>query len=83
MQPITPIQIASPDGYQPGVCNIGPAEIARRRNFGHVALAADRAMSRLIGIWSGVIGAAAGVVAVPLPLQRDPRSTISCVPYLG
>jgi hypothetical protein len=25
-------------GYQPGVCNIGPAEIARRRQAGHVAL---------------------------------------------
>jgi hypothetical protein len=24
--------------YQPGVCNIGPAEIARRRNFGHLGL---------------------------------------------
>ena len=29
---------ASPDGYQPGVCNIGPAEIARRRRAGHVGL---------------------------------------------
>jgi hypothetical protein len=27
-------------GYQPGVCNIGPAEIARRRLAGHVGLAA-------------------------------------------
>jgi len=26
--------------YQPGVCNIGPAEIARRRQAGHVGLAA-------------------------------------------
>ena len=25
--------------YQPGACNIGPAEIARRRRSGHVALA--------------------------------------------
>jgi hypothetical protein len=24
--------------YEPGVCNIGPAEIARRRMFGHAAL---------------------------------------------
>jgi hypothetical protein len=24
--------------YQPGVCNIGPAEIARRRMFGHLGL---------------------------------------------
>ena len=26
--------------YRPGVCNIGPAEIARRRRAGHVGLAA-------------------------------------------
>ncbi len=30
----------SPAGdYQPGVCNIGPAEIARRRQAGHIGLA--------------------------------------------
>lgn len=125
-----------PDAYQPGVCNIGPAEIARRRNFGHMAaavavvsflvlvvlglpswvrllvalpvagaasgylqahfhfcagfgsrgvynfgelgtthevvdpsaLAADRAMSRRIGIWSAIIGLVAGVIAVLLPV---------------
>jgi hypothetical protein len=28
-----------PTDYQPGVCNIGPAEIARRRRAGHVGLA--------------------------------------------
>jgi hypothetical protein len=27
--------------YQPGVCNIGPAEIRRRRRTGHVGLAAS------------------------------------------
>jgi hypothetical protein len=27
-----------PDDYQPGACNIGPAEIARRRRSGHVGL---------------------------------------------
>ena len=27
---------AQPDGYRPGVCNIGPAEIARRRRVGHI-----------------------------------------------
>lgn len=27
--------------YQPGVCNIGPAEIARRRRAGHVGLASS------------------------------------------
>jgi hypothetical protein len=27
--------------YQPGVCNIGPAEIARRRRSGHIGLVAS------------------------------------------
>lgn len=31
---------ASGAEYQPGVCNIGPAEIARRRRAGHVGLGA-------------------------------------------
>jgi len=30
--------------YQPGVCNIGPMEIARRRMVGHVGLAATAAV---------------------------------------
>ena len=34
-----PGPLASAD-YQPGVCNIGPAEIARRRQAGHVGLIA-------------------------------------------
>ncbi len=29
-----------PSDYRPGVCNIGPAEIARRRRSGHVGLVA-------------------------------------------
>ena len=37
-----PPGIASTDAeYEPGVCNIGPAEIARRRRAGHVGLLAD------------------------------------------
>jgi hypothetical protein len=31
-------------GYQPGACNIGPAEIARRRRAGHVGLLATLAL---------------------------------------
>ena len=30
---------ADRSGYQPGVCNIGPDEIARRRRAGHVGVA--------------------------------------------
>ena len=37
--PQAPIQPSLPADYQAGVCNIGPAEIARRRRAGHVGLA--------------------------------------------
>ena len=35
-----PVAGTSGTGYQPGNCNIGPAEIARRRRAGHVGLGA-------------------------------------------
>ncbi len=41
-QPLSDQAPGDPDRtqpYQPGVCNIGPAEIARRRRVGHVGLA--------------------------------------------
>lgn len=34
----------APADYQPGVCNIGPAEIARRRRAGHTGLLAAIAL---------------------------------------
>ena len=34
--PDTSASSPTADGYRPGVCNIGPAEIARRRRAGHV-----------------------------------------------
>lgn len=38
--PGTPQASVSNTAYQPGICNIGPAEIALRRRAGHVALLA-------------------------------------------
>jgi hypothetical protein len=32
-------------GYQPGVCNIGPAEIRRRRQFGYMGIGAAVALA--------------------------------------
>jgi hypothetical protein len=37
--PAAPLQDVSPD-YRPGICNIGPAEIARRRRSGHTGVIA-------------------------------------------
>ncbi len=42
-----PQPFASVD-YQPGVCNIGPAEIARRRRAGHVGLIAAVALFAIL-----------------------------------
>jgi hypothetical protein len=41
-----PLSPAMPDParYEPGVCNIGPAEIARRRQAGHTGLAMTAAL---------------------------------------
>ena len=44
--------------YQPGVCNIGSAEIARRRRAGHIGLAAT------IGLFAGLF-----VLNVPRPVR--------------
>lgn len=33
------------DGYQPGVCNIGPAEIARRRRSGYLGVSVAVALA--------------------------------------
>ena len=38
--PGSPILATEPSGYQPGVCNIGPDEIAKRRRTGHVGVIA-------------------------------------------
>ena len=51
---VAPLASGSAEGYQPGICNIGPAEIARRRRAGHVGLGA-------------VVVLLAGLVAVGAP----------------
>ena len=38
----------APGDYQPGVCNIGPAEIARRRRAGHIGVVAALALLALL-----------------------------------
>ena len=59
----TPETLA-PAEYQPGVCNIGPAEIARRRRAGHTGLIAA------IGLFVALVAVGAAdwtriVVAIP------------------
>ena len=47
-----------PSAYQPGVCNIGEAEIARRRRAGHVGLAAS------VGLFTGLL-----LIRAPAPAR--------------
>ncbi len=42
--PGSPILTTDPQGYQPGVCNIGPDEIAKRRRSGHIGAIATLVM---------------------------------------
>jgi len=50
--------------YQPGVCNIGPAEIARRRRAGHIGLIAAVALFAVL-VAVGAPPIARLLVAIP------------------
>ena len=63
-------------GYVPGVCNIGPAEIARRRLGGHVFLAAS------VGLFAGLLlidapAPARLPVALPVAVSTSRRASTS------
>ena len=45
IQGLSPLKVVS---YEPGVCNIGPEEIARRRRTGHVGLIASAVILGLL-----------------------------------
>lgn len=67
-----PRTAASRMEYQPGVCNIGPAEIGRRRRAGHVGIIA--AMALLAGLVA--IGAPPlARLLVALPVAAQPPGT--------
>ena len=60
------IVFANPaDGYHPGACNIGPAEIARRRRTGIVGLAAAALLTAAL-VLLGAPAATRWLVAIPL-----------------
>jgi hypothetical protein len=73
---------AAPIPYQPGQCNIGPAEIARRRRFGHAAsivtvaalaylLATDAPAWQRALLFLPAAGAAAGYLQAALRFCAD------------
>ena len=48
---MNPTLLTADDRYQPGVCNIGPEEISRRRRFGHLAaLATAGTLAALLAV---------------------------------
>jgi hypothetical protein len=60
--------------YQPGVCNIGPAEIARRRRVGHIGLAAAVLLLVVLVIaglpaWTRIVVALPAIMAAAGYLQ--------------
>jgi hypothetical protein len=56
-----------PDGYRPGSCNIGPAEIARRRRTGWVGLGAAAVLA--VGlVMVDAPAAARWLVALPMAI---------------
>jgi hypothetical protein len=58
------------EGYQPGACNIGPAEIGRRRRAGHVGLGAT--MVLLAGLVAvGAPRMSRGLVALPAAVSAS------------
>src|SRR5674476_718690 len=50
--------------YEPGICNIGPAEVARRLRAGHVGLGAPRLARLLVALPAA--GAASGYLQARL-----------------
>jgi len=57
--------VADGDGYQAGVCNIGPAEIARRRRAGYVGVAGALGLAAIL-LLVDAPSVTRLVVAVPL-----------------
>jgi hypothetical protein len=63
--PGVPAPLAVDAEYQPGICNIGPAEIAARRRSGHVGVIAAVALLLLL-VALGVPPIARLLVALPV-----------------
>jgi len=68
--PGTPSHIALDAEYRPGVCNIGPAEIAARRRSGHVGVIAAIVLFVVL-VALGVPPIARLVVALPVAIAAS------------
>jgi hypothetical protein len=68
--PRSPILATDPQGYQPGVCNIGPDEIAKRRRTGHFGVIAT-IVTFVVLVALGVPPIARFLVAIPAALAAS------------
>jgi len=68
--PGSPILTSEPQGYQPGVCNIGPDEIAKRRRTGHFGAIAT-VITFVVLVALGVPPIARFLVALPAALAAS------------
>jgi hypothetical protein len=63
-------RIAPPSEYEPGICNIGPVEIRRRRMAGHVGLVAAVALLTVLVV-TGAPPVTRLLVAVPAAVSAS------------
>jgi len=68
--PGSPILTTDRQGYQPGVCNIGPDEIAKRRRTGHVGVIAT-IVTLIVLLAIGAPPLARFLVALPAALAAS------------
>ena len=68
--PDSPILATDPPGYQPGVCNIGPDEIGKRRRTGHLGVIATLA-TLVVLLAIGAPPLARLLVAVPAAIAAS------------
>jgi hypothetical protein len=68
--PGSPILASDPAGYQPGVCNIGPDEIAKRRRTGHIGVIATL-VTLIVLLAIGAPPLARLLVAIPAALAAS------------
>jgi len=66
----SPTLAADPHGYQPGVCNIGPDEIGKRRRTGHFGAIAT-VVTFVVLVALGVPPIARFLVAIPAALAAS------------
>jgi hypothetical protein len=69
-EPARDVVFVPPPEYQPGVCNIGPDEIRRRRNVGHTGLTATVGLLGAL-LWLDAPPVSRLIVALPAMISAS------------